>query len=283
MAAAKLVKKSLVLILLLYTETLQVKGIRTTNNEEESDAPDAHIIYDQRQTGKYNIHVVIKDVAIIEMDQNEISDQNYNDDEYYYDEDDLTVKPLLFKPSTTSVKPLDSTTNIKTTTPIIQTTMPFTENQSVETTSSTIIPTTTTNNKFHNNEENLNLYSSLHQPAVDPKSRSKVEPIFAIEEPVLQSRHQLQNFNYRMPLQAQSREGSDLKTFKNSRIYKVKVHRSHQPHQITPQTVRCRSYQYRDARGNCRGKRSSSGSILKRLFRMLITLPFNQNEQEIDD
>lgn len=34
----------------------------------------AHIVYDQRQTGKYNIHVVIKDVAIIEMDQNEIQD-----------------------------------------------------------------------------------------------------------------------------------------------------------------------------------------------------------------
>ncbi|XP_023303821.2 uncharacterized protein LOC111685777 [Lucilia cuprina] len=265
MAAVKLV-----LILLLCVEILHVKGIRTNNEEEEPETLDAHIVYDQRQSGKYNIHVVIKDVAIIEMDQNEIADQNYNDDEYYYDEDDLTVKPLITKTTTTTNKPLDTTTTKKTT-------ISATENESVVTTVSTTIPTTTIKNKIPNNEEHFNMYSLFPQPAVDTKSRSKIEPIYAIEEPtMLQPRHQLDNFNYKMP--AQSRDESKL--FKNSRIYKVKVRRSHH---ITPQTVRCRSFQYRDARGNCRSKRSSSGSILKRLFRMLVTLPFNQDEQQIDD
>lgn len=72
MAAAKLVKNFMVLFIIC-AELLQVRGMRT-NNEEEPDAPDAHIVYDQRQSGKYNIHVVIKDVAIIEMDQNEVVD-----------------------------------------------------------------------------------------------------------------------------------------------------------------------------------------------------------------
>lgn len=30
------------------------------------------ITYDQRQSGKYNVHIVIKDVAIIEMDRNQV-------------------------------------------------------------------------------------------------------------------------------------------------------------------------------------------------------------------
>lgn len=75
-AIGKLVKDFiLICILLLAIESLHVKCGRTESSEEESDAPAAgRIVYDQRQTGKYNIHVVIKDVAIIEMDQNEIAD-----------------------------------------------------------------------------------------------------------------------------------------------------------------------------------------------------------------
>lgn len=43
----------------------------SNNNNIESLS---RVLYDQRQTGKYNIHVSIKDVAIIEADQNELAD-----------------------------------------------------------------------------------------------------------------------------------------------------------------------------------------------------------------
>lgn len=41
---------------------------------EDNDNEAGRVLYDQRQTGKYNIHVSIKDVAIIEVDQNELAD-----------------------------------------------------------------------------------------------------------------------------------------------------------------------------------------------------------------
>lgn len=205
--------------------------------------------------------------------------QNYSDEEYYYDEDDLTVKPLIIKSTTTTKKPYNDYTTTTTPKELISTTPikaeTSTTNHSILTTIITappIIPTITTSttnmpittpkdNKIHV----LNSYSSSYLPAFDTKPRSKVEPIYAIEEPILQPKRYLKNFNYGLPSNtAQSREGSYSvneapKLFKNSRIYKVKVHRS----EIEPQVVRCRANQYRDARGNCRRKRdSSSASIL---------------------
>lgn len=52
----------------------KIQRAQTDNETKRYETSDAHTIYDQRQNGKYNIHVVIKDVAIIEMDQNEISE-----------------------------------------------------------------------------------------------------------------------------------------------------------------------------------------------------------------
>uniref|UniRef100_A0A1B0FPB5 Uncharacterized protein n=1 Tax=Glossina morsitans morsitans TaxID=37546 RepID=A0A1B0FPB5_GLOMM len=64
-----------------------------TEPVEDASTVNGRVLYDQRQSGKYNIHIIIKDVAIIEMDQNEIVDNN-DDGDYYYDEEDLTIKPL---------------------------------------------------------------------------------------------------------------------------------------------------------------------------------------------
>lgn len=44
------------------------------SNSDNNNMEQQHVLYDQRQTGKYNIHVSIKDVAIIEVDQNELAD-----------------------------------------------------------------------------------------------------------------------------------------------------------------------------------------------------------------
>ncbi|XP_062553142.1 early growth response protein 1 isoform X2 [Armigeres subalbatus] len=71
--------------------------------------------YDQRQTGKYNIHVNIKDVKIISVDgekfEGEFGDDTiYDYGDYDYDPAHLTVSPLpIFGGSTTS-KPPKATT-----------------------------------------------------------------------------------------------------------------------------------------------------------------------------
>lgn len=44
------------------------------NDELSADNTDAKVIYDQRQSGKYNIRINIKDVAIIEMDNSGFGD-----------------------------------------------------------------------------------------------------------------------------------------------------------------------------------------------------------------
>lgn len=68
-------------------------------SDDDSDKNMTQVVYDQRQSGKYNIHLSIKDVAIIEMAENDFLEENIADDpagDYYYDESDLTVKPWLF-------------------------------------------------------------------------------------------------------------------------------------------------------------------------------------------
>ncbi|XP_053692394.1 uncharacterized protein LOC128740850 [Sabethes cyaneus] len=92
--------------------------------------------YDQRQTGKYNIHVNIKDVKIISVD-GEKFDGEFGDDtiydygDYDYDPSHLTVSPFpIFGGSATS-KPPKSTTKA----PVVIT--------STRRTSTTAKPTTT--------------------------------------------------------------------------------------------------------------------------------------------
>lgn len=68
-------------------------------SDDDSEKNVTQVVYDQRQSGKYNIHLSIKDVAIIEMAENDFLEENIADDpagDYYYDESDLTVKPWLF-------------------------------------------------------------------------------------------------------------------------------------------------------------------------------------------
>ncbi|XP_065093280.1 uncharacterized protein LOC135713972 isoform X2 [Ochlerotatus camptorhynchus] len=71
--------------------------------------------YDQRQTGKYNIHVNIKDVKIISVD-GEKFDGEFGDDtiydygDYDYDPAHLTVSPLPIFGGPTTSKPPKSTT-----------------------------------------------------------------------------------------------------------------------------------------------------------------------------
>lgn len=67
----KLPLLSLLLLPVLHVLQVQMQPVESV---EDNDNEAGRVLYDQRQTGKYNIHVSIKDVAIIEVDQNELAD-----------------------------------------------------------------------------------------------------------------------------------------------------------------------------------------------------------------
>lgn len=92
-----------------------VNTIETAPSSRERDAATGLTTYDQKQTGKYNIHLNIKDVAIIALgaDQLNTGVGDFGDDYYEdYDLSDFTVKPIygLIGFDTTSAKPLVSST-----------------------------------------------------------------------------------------------------------------------------------------------------------------------------
>lgn len=59
-------------LLLMLVLQVQMQPLQAAIEDNDNEA--GRVLYDQRQTGKYNIHVSIKDVAIIEVDQNELAD-----------------------------------------------------------------------------------------------------------------------------------------------------------------------------------------------------------------
>ncbi|TMW50011.1 hypothetical protein DOY81_004928 [Sarcophaga bullata] len=257
MTSFKLIKKIIVLSI-LYVLIREIQGTRT-DESKRNETSDARTIYDQRQNGKYNIHVVIKDVAIIEMDQNGISEQTYNDDDYYYDEDDLTVKPL--KPTVTTLKPLYSSSVSTTQTTISSIKEQNDENSSSPSLLSTLFPITESHNIRKDDE--------YYMPIVNIKARSKVEPIYAIEETQGIQHQALLRQGIYIP-----NDETQKKT--NSKIYKLRMH--HFQRSQIPQNKRYHSNQYKKSRSNCRENISASGSILNRLLGMLVTLPFRREQ-----
>lgn len=89
--------------------------IETAPSLRDRDAATGLTTYDQKQTGKYNIHLNIKDVAIIALDSERVNTGvgSFGDDYYEdYDLSDFTVKPIygLIGFDTTSSNPLLSST-----------------------------------------------------------------------------------------------------------------------------------------------------------------------------
>lgn len=76
MPSLKLVQSVLVVsgIALMLLQEVQMESVPGEDDGDTNNDKIGRVIYDQRQSGKYNIHLVIKDVAIIEMGQNEIED-----------------------------------------------------------------------------------------------------------------------------------------------------------------------------------------------------------------
>ncbi|KAH8298455.1 hypothetical protein KR044_003628 [Drosophila immigrans] len=204
------------------------------------------VLYDQRQTGKYNIHVSIKDVAIIEVDQNELADDSYNaeDDDYYYDDSALTIKPIKFTTeasATTTTKATPITTE-----PSVATTV-TTSSGNVSAYSAQLLADIAATQRQNPKTNNLIIMDTLPDssstlPSNWLHARSKDEPITTTADS--------------SGIEYTPSQGHD------SPIFKVKVHRaaipSLSPREHTP--ARCRAHQFRDAQGKCRTKRS--GSIL---------------------
>ncbi|XP_060656595.1 uncharacterized protein LOC132791610 [Drosophila nasuta] len=235
------------------------------DNANDNDNDAGRVLYDQRQTGKYNIHVSIKDVAIIEVDQNELADDSYNaeDDDYYYDDSALTIKPIKFttEASTTTTTTTPTTTATKTApTTAIETSAATTVSGNVSAYSAQLLADIAATQRQKPKTNNLIIMDSLPDSSSTLPSpswlhaRSKDEPITTTVGS--------SNIEYTPP------QGHD------SPIFKVKVQRAASPN-LSPTehtSARCRAHQFRDAQGKCRTKRS--GSILRKLFSMLVSLPF---------
>ncbi|XP_068147967.1 uncharacterized transmembrane protein DDB_G0282483 [Drosophila tropicalis] len=216
------------------------------------------VLYDQRQSGKYNIHVSIKDVAIIEVDQNEIVDEAYDDeDDYYYDDSALTIKPIKFTTETT-----ESTTPRETTTRTTATISSSSDKPLTTTVQPEIgVTLTPTSIPFNLTAYSANLLADIAR--IRPKSNKS--NLIIMETPIGGSSTPRQPLSLRdvpvpmakavpRPLLPENIEYTPPQGH-NSPIFKVKVQRA-----ASETSARCQAHQFRDAHGKCRSKRS--GSIL---------------------
>ncbi|KAF7285738.1 hypothetical protein GWI33_010157 [Rhynchophorus ferrugineus] len=111
-----------------------VHGAPHRSKHKSSDRP--QIIYDQKQTGEFNLQVHLKDFQIIAILGDDLLDGDYD---YAYDDSDFTIKPAGSS-STTTPKPsatLTTTTTTTTPAPSSTTEKPFTTTSSPEISSTT--------------------------------------------------------------------------------------------------------------------------------------------------
>ncbi|XP_043645003.1 uncharacterized protein LOC122614503 [Drosophila teissieri] len=238
-----LIRVSLMLMAFGLAQTLPIEEAETPPTGEVPDA--GQVVFDQRQTGKFNIHVSIKDVAIIEVGQNGLAEETYNDEEdYYYDDSALTVKPIRLTTGSTS-----STTTASTT--------------------SATLPESTVSTVATNTEATEHATSSTSKPKSRLNNLMIVEtPIGGLPKPL---HHQLHARSKHMPNLATAsitpptlREGIEYTPTKghNSPIYKVKVQRSSMPASKKP--ARCRNH----VMGKC------IDSISAKLFDLVVGMNF---------
>ncbi|XP_032293155.2 uncharacterized protein [Drosophila virilis] len=261
---------SLMLILMFSFLQVQMQPVEQAAATMPEDSEGARALYDQRQTGKYNIHVSIKDVAIIEVDQNELADESYiaEDEDYYYDDSALTIKPIKF---TTDASTATTKTTAETTT---------------TTTPTTVVPVSTAAiGGIPTPSSNMSAYSAqlLADIAATQRLRPKSNNLIIMDTPIGGSSTLLPKWLHARskdePITTTTTDAGPLPANieytpaqgHDSPIFKVKVQRAAPAE--TP--TRCRAHQYRDALGKCRTKRS--GSILRKLFSMLVSLPFTGN------
>ncbi|XP_037957070.1 uncharacterized protein LOC119687003 [Teleopsis dalmanni] len=168
----KLNLTNLYTIIFLFTASIVFPNNAAPLTEDENTSVE-RISYDQRQTGKYNIHVSIKDVAIIEIG-NDVMDETLTEEDYYYDEGDLTVKPGLLNPTSTPISITKSTTTSTSTKPTRKPTAETTSAASVNSTTSTIIQPTVDSN----NSGNLTS-STIIPPTIDSNNSNVTNIVYS--------------------------------------------------------------------------------------------------------
>ncbi|XP_023163696.2 endochitinase A [Drosophila hydei] len=284
-----MLKLSSLMLLTFSVLHVQMQPLQQEPEENES----SRALYDQRQTGKYNIHVSIKDVAIIEVDQNELADESYNedDDDYYYDDSALTIKPIKFTTEASTAATAATTTTTETATSSAEpSSTPTASQPTTVATAAASIPTPSSN---------MSSYSAqlLADIAATQRLRPKANNLIIMETPIGGSSTLLPKWLHARSKDEPLTTTTTTKTTSrtpiaaaptapyypprieytpaqghDSPIFKVKVQRA----APAETTARCRAHQFRDAQGKCRTKRNS-GSILRKLFSMLVSLPFAGN------
>ncbi|XP_055639972.1 uncharacterized protein LOC129777622 isoform X2 [Toxorhynchites rutilus septentrionalis] len=252
------------------------------NNSNDDDSRPSITTYDQRQTGKYNVHVNIKDVKIISVDGDKF-DGEFGDDtiydygDYDYDPAHLTVNPLPIFGGATSTKPPKSTTK----TPVSITTT----KQKTTTTEPTKPPVTTSEppkttkpTKLDNSTQILSVHTT-HIPSAsniyifkptpnyhpNPVHYDYQEiPVEVIVEPVLKPKYRSANTR----ITANRHHHYRTKPSSTDQLTGSVVHYVHSGNEATQKAAAhyetsaslgakaCAKGEYRNRTGKCRERRS---------------------------
>ncbi|XP_022232372.2 cell wall integrity and stress response component 1 [Drosophila obscura] len=275
-------------------QTLPLDDVESSLSPATSELPDdgGRVVFDQRQSGRYNIHVSIKDVAIIEVGQNDLSEGAYSDaEDYYYDDSALTIKPIKFSTEAIGSSSISSSSSSSSIAEAATTST--TAISSSSSTSTTEAPTTAAlmestmtseaplSSLNANSTYSSNLLADIAASRIKPKSR--LNNLMIMETPIGGARptavpHLPHPRSKDIPIMAAAAAATAAVTRPtlspgieytppqghNSPIFKVKVQRSAVP--PTKKPARCRSHQTRNAQGKC------GDSIYRRLYSMLMGL-----------
>lgn len=188
---------SLATFLIFLIDEIACKSIPNRAKQQNGDPQKSVEAYDQRQSGKYNIHINVKDVQLIKLDDFKIGDDysygdygDYGSDaDYDYDVSNLTTSPVWAhlgtdKPTTSTKKPKPTMAPSKPTKPVIVASTENSEKITSSTSSAVISETssieTPTANRFEENSSSslISNESEDFKPALNDKPDSTTkEPV----------------------------------------------------------------------------------------------------------
>ncbi|XP_050084898.1 uncharacterized protein LOC126570876 [Anopheles aquasalis] len=240
--------------------------------------------YDQRQNGKYNIHVNIKDVKIIAVDGENLEgnlgdDTDYDYGDYDYDPAHLTVSPLpIFGSGSVSItKPPKSTTKAPgpastTPTPSSTTRKPMESVTMVSSESVTLPPKEPVKTPLKPTESSTSAPEPITTEALVVSGGSTTHElpssnIIVIKPTPAPVQYDYQEIPVQVIMDPILRPGAKYRS--SSQHVPASASRRHYEAQPSiRRSINCHEGEYRDREGNCRARRSG---ILK-LFRLLSSL-----------